>query len=74
MAGCKRCALKGGKGKGKKKRKEKEKGGKNGDQNRFFYKSVRMFFSYAQWSFFKYIKKTVSRLRDYIRYCLRSKF
>ena len=32
MAGCKRCALKGEKGKGK-----KEKGGKNGDQNRFFY-------------------------------------
>ena len=28
----------------------------------FFYKSVRMFFSYAQWSFFKCIKKTVSRL------------
>ena len=37
MAGCKRCTLKGGKGKGKKKRKEKEKGGKNGDQNRFFF-------------------------------------
>ena len=37
MAGCKRCALKGGeKGTGKKKRKEKEKGGKNGDQNRFW--------------------------------------
>ena len=40
MAGCKRCALKGGggggEGKGKKKRKEKEKGGKNGDQNHFF--------------------------------------
>ena len=29
----------------------------------FYYKSVPMFFSYAQWSFFKYIKKTVSRLR-----------
>ena len=29
----------------------------------FFYKSVRMFFSYAQWSFIKYIRKTVSRLR-----------
>ena len=66
MAGCKRCALKGEKGKGKKKRKEKIKGGKNEDQNRFFcfvfYKSVRMFFSYAQWSFFKYIGKTISRL------------
>ena len=36
MAGCKRCALKGGKGKGKKKRKEKKKGKKNGDQNRLF--------------------------------------
>ena len=36
MAGCKRCALKRGKGKGKKMRKEKEQGGKNGDQNRFF--------------------------------------
>ena len=49
MAGCKRCALKGGKGKGKKKRKEKEKGGKSRDQNRvffvcFFYKSTRRFF------------------------------
>ena len=49
MAGCKRCALKGGKGKVKKKRKEKKKGGKNGNQNRLFfcfvfYKSVRMFF------------------------------
>ena len=50
MAGCKRCALKGGKGKVKKKRKERKKGGKNGNQNRLFffcfvfYKSVRMFF------------------------------
>ena len=44
MAGCKRCALKGGKWKAKKKRKETKKE-KNGDQNRlFFYKSVRMFF------------------------------
>ena len=59
MAGCKTCALKGGKGKGKKKRKEKEKGGKNGDQNRFFFR-VHVF-SYAQWSFFKYIRKIVSR-------------
>ena len=55
MAGCKRCALKGEKGKGKKKRKEKEKGGKKWDQNRF------VFFIW-QWSFFKYIRKTVSRL------------
>ena len=53
----------GKKGKGKKKRKEKEKGGKMGiNIIVFFYKSVRMFFSYDQWSFFKYIKKTVSRL------------
>ena len=27
----------------------------------FFCKSTRMFFSYAQWSFFGYITKTVSR-------------
>ena len=49
-----------------KEREEKRKG-KNGDQNRlfflFFYKSVRMFFLYAQWSFFKYIRKSVSKLR-----------
>ena len=49
MAGCKRCALKGGKRKAKKKRKEKKKGRKNGNQNCLlfcfvFYKSVRMFF------------------------------
>ena len=67
MAGCKGCALKGGKkGKGKRREKKWKKGGKDGDQNRFFflfYKSVRTFFSYAQWSFFKNIRKTVSRLR-----------
>ena len=51
MAGCKRCALKGGKGKGKKKRKEKKKGKKMEIKIVcffvlfcFFYKSVRMFF------------------------------
>ena len=32
-----------------------EKGGKNGDQK-------AQVFSYAQWSFFKYTRKTVSRL------------
>ena len=33
----------------------------------FFYKSMRLFFIYAQWSFFKYIKKTISRLsRSYL--------
>ena len=37
MAKCKRCALKGGKGKLKGKRREKEKGGKNEDQNLFFF-------------------------------------
>ena len=58
MAGCKRCAIKGTKR--KKKRKEKEKGGKNGDQNVLF--SYAHVFSYAHWSFFKYIKKTVSIL------------
>ena len=45
---------KGGKGKGKKKRKEKEKEEKM--------ESCAHVFSYAQWSFFKYIRKTVSRL------------
>ena len=55
-----------------KEEKRKGKRRKHGDQNRFFFfffiffiynnKSVRMFFSYAQWSFFKYIKKTLSRL------------
>ena len=45
MAGCKRCALKGGGGlgKGEKKGKEKEKGGKNGGSKSFF-KSTRRFF------------------------------
>ena len=47
MAGCKRCALKGGGGKGKKKRKEKEKGGKNGDQNLFFISPFACFFKCA---------------------------
>ena len=37
MAGCKRCALKRKIREREKKRKEKEKGGKNGDQNRFFF-------------------------------------
>ena len=36
MAGCKRCTLKRKKRLKEKKRKDKEKGGKNGDQNRFF--------------------------------------
>ena len=59
MTGCKRCAQKGGKEKGKKKRKEKEKGGKMG----IIFLSVRAHvFSYAQWSFFKYIRETLSCL------------
>ena len=64
MAGCKRCAMKGGNGKKKrKKRKKKEKMGIKMFFFVFFLKTVRMFFFlYAQWSFFKYIKKTVSRL------------
>ena len=41
-------------GKGKRREKKRKKGGGNGDQNRFFF--------FAQWSFFKYIRKTVSRL------------
>ena len=49
----------GKKGKGKRREKKRKQGGKNGDQNRFFRAHV---FSYAQWSIFKYIRKTVSRL------------
>ena len=37
MAGCKRCALKGGKREGGKEEKRKGKRRKNGDQNRFFF-------------------------------------
>ena len=44
MAGCKRCALKGGKGKGKKKRKEKWKKWGSKSFFFFFFLSVRMFF------------------------------
>ena len=45
MAGCKRCALKRAKRERVKEEKKKEKGGRNGDQNHFFfYKSVCMFF------------------------------
>ena len=39
---------------------KKEKGGKMG--NAIFFLTRAGFFSYAQWSFFEYIKKTVSRL------------
>ena len=51
MAGCKRCALKGGggEGKGKKKRKEKEKWG---SKSFFFFRAH--VFSYARWPFFKH--------------------
>ena len=69
MAGCKRCALKKRKREREKKEKRKEKRRKKWGSKSFFfffffffYKSVRMFFSYAQWSFFNYIRKTVSRL------------
>ena len=62
MTGCKRCALKGGKGKeGKGKRREKirKKEEKMGIKIVFFFLfffiSPRAGFSYAQWSFFKYI-------------------
>ena len=57
MAGCKRCPLKGGKRKREKEEKKKEKGGKKWGS-----KVHAQVSSYAQWSFFKYIRKTVSRL------------
>ena len=57
----------GKKGKGKRREKKRKREEKMGIKIVFFlfffYKSVRMFFSYAQWSFIKYIRKTVSRLR-----------
>ena len=53
MAGCKRCALKGGKGKGKKKRKEKEKGGKKmGIKIVFFFFFFFFFFISPRAGFF----------------------
>ena len=60
----------GKKGKGKRREKKRKKEEKMGIKIvfccvffcLFFYKSVRMFFHYAQWSFFKYIGKTISRL------------
>ena len=62
MAGCKRCALKSRKGKGEKKRKEKEKEEKMG------IKMLSFFFHVPSGHF------SDTRLVDYIRYCLRSKF
>ena len=50
---------KGGKREREKEEKRKGKRRKKWDQNRFFRAHV---FSYAQWSYFKYIRKTVSKL------------
>ena len=65
MAGCKRYALKGRKGENgrEEKREEKRKGKmrKQWESKSFHFFRAHVF-SYAQWSFFKYIKKTVSRL------------
>ena len=62
MAGCKRCALKWGKKEREKKEKRKGKRRKKWGSKSFFVNA--QVFSYAQWSFFKYmyIRKTVSRL------------
>ena len=66
MAGCKRCALKWGKREREKEEKRKRKRRKKWGSKSFFFfvffLSTRRFFSYVQWSFFKYIRKTVSRL------------
>ena len=51
----------GEKGKKEKKTKEKEKGEKMGIKIVVFLVRAHVF-SYAQWSFFKYIRKTLSRL------------
>ena len=63
MAGCKRCALKRGKREREKEEKRKDKRRKKcGSKSFFFYKSTRMFFHMRSGHFFKYIRKTVSRL------------
>ena len=68
MAGCKRCALKGEKREGGKEEKRKGKRRKKWGSKSFFFFFFFFFFvrahvfSYAQWSFFKHIRKTVSRL------------
>ena len=58
LAGCKRCMLNGRIGK-------EEKG-----EQKLFYKSMRRFFSYPQWSHFESKTKTVPRVSNY---CLRAK-
>ena len=65
MAGCKRCARKGEKRKGKRREKQRKKEEKMGIKIVFFFFFLffhAQVFSYAQWSFFKHIGKTVSRL------------
>ena len=68
----------GKKGKGKRREKKRKKEEKMGIKFFFylFFLSVHaQVFSYAQWSFFKYIRKTVFLdLADHIRFCLRSSF
>ena len=62
MAGCKRCALKGGgEGKGKKREKKRKKEEKMGIKF-FFFISPCACFSICAVVIFKYIQKTVSRL------------
>ena len=66
MAGFKRCALKGEKGKGNRREKKRKKEEKWGSKSFLFFvfciSPCACFSSFAQWSFFKYIRKTVSRL------------
>ena len=66
MAGCKRCVLKGG-GEREREKEEKRKGKRRkkwGSKSFFFFFFISLcacFFIF-KWSFFKYIRKAVSRL------------
>ena len=63
MAGCRRCTLKRRKRLKEKEKKRKRERRKNVFFFLFFFISpCACFFIYAQWSFFKYIKETISRL------------
>ena len=79
MAGCKRCALKWGKGEREKEEKKKGKRRKKWGSNFFyffffFYKSTRRFFHMRSGHFSNKLGKLYLDLVDYIRYCLPSNF
>ena len=76
MAGCKRCALKGGE-KGKEKRREKKhekKGGKMGIKIVFFFFFFFFISPRAGFSICPVVTFQIYKENCIIRYCLRSKF